>query len=547
MFRQVMWLLFALFLVLTLPLFLRMPLFVDPYFYGICAQTIRHGGVLERDLLFFYPPGMAWLRAVIDSVSRRPEFLRVVDLLIVAGVACLLARWGRDRLPPVRSGLTALVLIAFYLTTPETNHAQPDVWMLLPALGALSLRQRRTDELLADATPGARPGRAYAEGLLCGAVCLLKPHGAVPLAAVWIVAALLARRRQLLADAVLVLAGGLTVFALWMLWLQLGGGWNSFWLNLRTWGGAYQSTQPPLLLRVGNGLVQFLPLSLLHVPMAALAVLTLVRAGRPAADILRATAYLGFLFEGVFLQWAFSYQTLPALLLMGTLLLPRVWQTEGRSLWFRGIASFVCLAVLCPLLAPDKLALWSRCWTGDDLPDLRDQLTFSAPYPAHIHVVFPIERKLSPKAKPQHLFRGNWSDLAGVADFLRNEHVSDSEVSCYHATTSPLYVELGIQPCSRIIWPDAALLFYPQRAEAIRAELAGHRPRFIVSDLRRATHGDPGPSSPTADGWTLPDNFPPRWIVRYPWTEPIVFRSGCYAVHRARGPVAPLSGFEYPD
>ena len=40
------------------------------------------------------------------------------------------------------------------------------------------------------------------------------------------------------------------------------------------------------------------------------------------------------------------------------------------------------------------------------------------------------------------------------------------------------------------------------------------------------------PDNPLA----LPSSFPQQFADRYPWREPIVFRSGRYLVHRVTGP-----------
>ena len=63
---------------------------------------------------------------------------------------------------------------SFYLTTSEGVHAQPDVWMLLPALAALHLRRRQTVALArADLPPCRAAAWGALEGVCWGAGCLV--------------------------------------------------------------------------------------------------------------------------------------------------------------------------------------------------------------------------------------------------------------------------------------------------------------------------------------------------------------------------------------
>ena len=136
------WLALAAVLVLLVPLFLRMPLMVDAVFYDTCALHVLRGGALERDFLFLVPPAMVWSMATVRALlGDSSEAMRMVDLGIVAVEVGLLVLWlrimGLSRAVQIGA---AVLLAAFYLTEAEWIHVQPDLWMLLPALLALHLR-----------------------------------------------------------------------------------------------------------------------------------------------------------------------------------------------------------------------------------------------------------------------------------------------------------------------------------------------------------------------------------------------------------------------
>src|SRR5262249_34312311 len=116
-------------------------------------------------------------------------------------------------------------------STSEWCHCQRDPWMLLPALLALRLRLRQREALL-QPEPG-RLGlclRPLAEGALGGAAFWIKPHVAVPALACWLAGARgVGRWRWLLADGLLVIAGGALVGAAGIAWLVATGAWADFW------------------------------------------------------------------------------------------------------------------------------------------------------------------------------------------------------------------------------------------------------------------------------------------------------------------------------
>src|SRR5437763_722933 len=84
----------ALFLLLYLPSFLCMPIHIDISFFSVCARTVLKGGVLDRDVLWFWFPGMVWILALLQPViGWSSESLQLLDFLFFTGLVWLLVRW----------------------------------------------------------------------------------------------------------------------------------------------------------------------------------------------------------------------------------------------------------------------------------------------------------------------------------------------------------------------------------------------------------------------------------------------------------------------
>jgi hypothetical protein len=83
------------------------------------------------------------------------------------------------------------------------------------------------------------------------------------------------------------------------------------------------------------------------------------------------------------------------------------------------------------------------------------------------------------------------------------------------------------------------LIFFPERNEEIRAALEQSGHRFVVTDLassglsrqQAVEIGRDGPLAPPPAFQALPTD-------RYPWSQPVVYRSGTYLVHRIDRPIA---------
>jgi hypothetical protein len=495
----------AAFLAAALPPFVRMPLWADVTLYDVAARNLLQGGIHYRDIFDTNPPGIVWLHAGLRTLlGWRPEALRLGEIAILAGVTGLLVV-HISRPPPQAARLwTALALAAFYLSTSEGNHCQRDLWMLLPALAALYLRRRQADALArTDPQPLRLAVRALLEGFCWGLACWIKPFVLVPAAACWLTAAASSRRRLLILDGAALLGGGLVAGAAGGAWLVASGTWPYFVDVFRNWNPEYAAGGPGWRTRTVLLLSVFRPWGLVHL-LAIPAAVTALR-GRQA---LLAACYLGWLVQAAYLQKGHEYVLAPTVLLALTVIAARLAATPpGRvgRLGLLGVA--ILLAAGHPAFNPGRLVLWTRCWR-DGGPELRDRLRL---------VGDPLG--------------ADWADLARVADFLRRLDLHDGELTCYHNFTHPLLLDLGLKPSTPFLHFDTTLAAFPSRRPQVRGALASSRQRWVVSDLLAVG---------LHRGQTEAD-LPPRWTRLYPWSEPVVFRAGRYAVHRMAGPVAPLT------
>jgi hypothetical protein len=176
----------------------------------------------------------------------------------------------------------------------------------------------------------------------------------------------------------------------------------------------------------------------------------------------------------------------------------------------------VLVATRHPLVNLDRLTLWRRCWEEASSPVLRDRIKLT-------------EGEVE------------WEQLEKVAAYLRSLNLRDGELTCYNNTTHPLYLELDLEPSTRYLHFDTLLRFMPAHRETIRQALASSGQRYVVSDLRAA-----GLTPEQREEWynstdALPAGLPEGWVGRFPWSEPVVYKTTRYAVHKVTGPVKSLS------
>ncbi len=512
------WLCLLLLLALAIPLFVRMPLTNDTEVYDLQAAGYRAGGVLYRDFLEPNLPGVIWIHlAVRGMAGDAPETMRLFDLLVFAASTTLAGRLVMRAGGTLTAAIwTVLGMAAFYLTCSEWCHCQRDIWMLYPALSAVSVR------LSSLSVTGwqHRYNRSLLEGLCWGAAVWLKPHVVIPGLLVWVVSLrYLPRRGLIIPDVLGLLTGGLLMGGMGVVWMMQSGCWPAFLETLREWNPAYFRAgrahwTPPrfvaMLIRQG-------PWSLLH--LIVLFIIARLFVGRirtretSAANVaVRETVaalYLGWMTQALFLQHLFDYVHAPTILLALLLVATQTVSAIPAMTWAprAWVAFALVAAVTSPLLRAERLSLWTACWQRDISPAVRDQFAY-----------FP---------NPDR------EDLARIAAYLRAEHVTGRDVCFYNSDFVSLYRQLDLLPPVRYTYFFETIQFFPERRRAILNELQQSPHRFVVTDLvsvgmpRRDAEvvGPDGPLQPPPAYRRAPREV-------YPWSCPVVFRAGTYLVHR---------------
>jgi hypothetical protein len=506
----------------NLPLLICMPLYCDVIHYDICAQNVLRGGVHYRDVFDVNLPGMVWLHVVIRWLfGWRVEPMRVIDALCVAGIIGLLASWFRASRggkaaagkSSYRMGWTVFALAAFYLSTSEWCHCQRDVWMMLPALGAFYLRRRQLADWTRTQVPkSAVVFRGLCEGFCWGAAFWLKPLIVVPAGICWLIAAVWMARyvahpvTKIVMDLSLIILGAAFAGGLGIAWMVQSGTWPYFMDMVNNWLPYYYSAGPVYMLR------SLWPWNLIHivaVPLALVAILQgMILFAPPTSEkylpgrllqSLLAGLYLGWLIQARFLQQGWDYTFVPPILLGLTVLGGFGWPGQRYLSWalsFLVLGFAIVAAWHHPGIRPGRLALWARCIREGSAPQLRDRLSLE-----------------TDRRGPTRLNNSRWSDLMKVADFLRKQHLRDGELTCYHMSTPPLYVELGLKPSTRFDYILNDFYMFPRCRATILDTLFRSRQRLLVSDAEAMKEFSP--------------------VLAYPmYLREEIFRSGRYAVHR---------------
>jgi hypothetical protein len=537
------------------PLFLCLPLWADVTLYDLAARAILRGGVAYRDVFDTNPPGMPVAHAAVRSVvGWSSEAIRAVDLLVVAATTALLAGWLR-RAGATRPAVAWFVagVAWFYPFTTEFSHCQRDVWLFLPAVLACRWRVRQRER------PSAR--WAFAEGLVWGLAAWVKPFVLVPAAAVWLASVWGTGRRAAVRDFAALLAGGLVAGFAGVGWLVASGAWPYFWDVFANWNPEYAAgTLRGVGGRVPETIGYFPPWSLVVVVALPVAARSLVsREATPSAgaathsrDFPRQDApalgcasrltgrvlvafFLGWFAQALVLQRGFDYVHVPETVLALAVLATRGWTPAVPVLaWFALTGVLFAVVDVRPLVVgdarpyfyphpladPKVVPHWPRCFVEGSSPELRDQLA------AHAKVHCGTE----------------WVQLDNVATFLRtvDPPLRAGELTCWHDSTHPLYLMLDAEPSTRYLHFGTVFGMRTHAAE-VAAAVAASRQRYVVSDLRRVTWNEDAPTAPGEHGpHSLPAWFPASQRDRFPWNQPVVFRSGRYVVHRVAHPLGPI-------
>jgi hypothetical protein len=522
-------------LVVGIPLFVRMPLCCDVIFFDVCARDLLDGGLLYRDIAIVGPPTTCLLHGAARAiVGWSMEAIHGVDLLIVSSIVALLA----GRLLPGLSGWSrtgcvgfAAVLFLFYFSTSEWCHAQPDVWMLLPAVGALCLRCRQVDAVLSGASVRDLAKRSLFEGALWGVSFSMKPFaGLAALACLALTAAVAWRaggpaRKRLALDAGGVLLGGLVVGVALLAWLGLSGNWPYFAEAQRTAPDfqEYYARAAGWDSRVTKLFTRLWPWNLVNALALPLALVILVRVltTRPAealrrqplllAQAMLAACYLAWFTQANFVQHQFDYHLVSPILLGLTLLASQEWLFRPRFVRFAVLPGVLAwFVVVHPLSQFERLSAWPRCWKGGS-PELRERLGS-------------LEKDAG--------FLSTWTDLDRVAQFLKKSGVRDGELTCLSNSSLALYSELRLRPSNRYVMLSTWAAYLPQRYAQIQEEVRAGPQKYIVIDLEENL------SIPHAQAPRIQE-LPAAIFRSYPWNQPLLFRAGRYVVLRASHDGAP--------
>jgi len=547
-------------LIVGVPLFICMPLWVDTTYHDMSARNILQGGLHYRDIFETNLPGMVWLHALVRPiVGWSSEAIRAVDFGVLSTIVWLL--WVMlHRIGISRCGRVwfATGVMFFYLFETEFIHCQRDGWMLLPTVAAVVLRSRQM----------ARPAvtssatiywRAVLEGMLWACAVWIKPHAVVPGLFV-----LLAGSRRLagisahksLVDFGGILTGGLIVGGVGTIWLILDGTWPFLWDVLLNWNPEYYRWTPTeMQIRLSGVIMYFAPWSLCHIAALPVALWALARAriwhygetpDMPAARndrALLAALYLGWLAEASLLQKNFHYAHAPVTLLAIAVLAAQRWPVAQIVIgWclLGGLLNAPAIAKRLPFLASfeevkpytfrqvvprHKLfdqpwrKVWWQCLTQGSSPEIKDRLSFYR----QIHCA------------------PTWTELDEVKEYLKTLDLKDGELVCWDDTTHPLYLDLNIRPGIRFMHVNTSLEFRSKRPVILQElQQSGHK--YVVSDLAVVNflygHFDTDP--PEGKPLDLPVDFPCQCADVYPWNQPIIKKCGRYWVHKIVNPVGPI-------
>ncbi len=567
------WICLALLLILGLPLFVCMPLWCDVTLYDVAARNVMDGGVHYRDVFDTNMPEVVWVHVLVRSFAGwSTEAMRLFDAGVVTAIILLLC--GTLRLTGVARAERvwfAVGVVLFYLFQPEICHCQRDLWMFLPVLLALRVRCKRLDA--EGISPRRRLGLAALEGCLWGLGIWIKPHVLIPAFAVWLASAVWiggpvsspprgeggkhtesGSLKRLVVDTLGLVLGGVLVGAAGVSWMLLSGTWAPFWDVFLHWNPHYWAMlKAELPSRYLVTFFYFPPWSLLHLLALPLALANLVAARfwqyRPLDVIPRTRAilaalYLGWMAQGLYLQQPYEYIHVPETILALALVTAQGWPAGLAYLaWFAGAAA-VCglvslwppansglghlreqrpvlmdnLLPMHPLASTERLRLWPRCWREGSSPELRDRLAFKAgTHPST-----------------------SWTELAEVAEYLRGQGVADGEVVCWHDSTHPLYLMLGLKPAIRFMHVGTVLMMKEHYGDVRQDLLAARKKKFVVSDLVRVLwSAEPAAQDGPAGPLDLPPALGDRQRHVFPFDQPVVFRSskGRYLVHRIEKPI----------
>ncbi len=526
--QRIVWGIVLVLLGINVPVFLCLHLTLDTVIYDLQARCALEGGVLYQDIVEPNLPGVVWVHMFVRSIFGWSDVvLRLFDLAVVTGIIAVLSRLilRRDKsLFSRQSALLTLSVFAFYLGLLEWCHCQRDLWMLLPCLLAVQCRISRLEKREEDLSSKQVAASAFLEGVYWSIAFWIKPHIAVPALCVILMSAWLTKNRIRIAIEISgVLAGGILMGILGSLWLIQTGAWDAFWVMQLEWNPEYVSTGRSRLTAermVGLWNV-FFPWSWAHVVALIVSARTIQtniieKSQRQPRLLLLIALYIGWLVQVFVLQYPFMYVHVPALVLALAISFSVRIPSQFQSIAWKGFAVACLLVVLTsPILSPVRLSSWWDCVSSGPSMKLRKKI----------------------QVDPQP----SWEHLEPVIAYLKEQGVQDGEVTVYTNHLVQIYPELEIRPSTRYVFLDTLARLFKSRTDEISLALEQCQHRFAVSSLTDAGMTEEELQSPNNPETQLPEAFPEDGFEIFPFSQPVVFRSGPYVVHRVTQPIGKLA------
>lgn len=563
-----------LFLIIGLPLFIRMPPWCDLTLYDVAAMNLLRGGVHYRDVFDTNLPGFVWILTGIRAVCGwSVEVVRIVDLFVVFGIVLLLNQLAKKAGAESYSRAWAIAAATcFYPFTSEFIHTQRDVWMFLPALAAVVFR---SNQLSQRSNHRFRDGAI--EGALWGLAVWIKPHVVVPAGGVWLVTTYFTSstlgKKAILADGLGNFLGGLIIGAIGICYLVFSGTWPAFWEVFTFWNVGYAGQMfGELSDRYALQFHYFPPWSyalLIAMPLTCMLLFKARNGSETKSDreelndvnfafkkanevrisqISFAALFLSWMAQAFFFQKQFQYVHLPETLMMMFLFATRRWNLnfiliawvmlaglvmsifaipESERHIYMGYRQSIRVLFPHPVTQAKTYSLWRECWKFNLKPE--DD-----------------RKRKNELRRIQKFFPSNdWIELGEVEDWLKGNQIHDRELLCWHDSPHALYRNLGIRPAYRFQHIGQMMGIGPNQELRMWQELDHVQPeiKYVVSDLMRdwqldkETIGD----YRQAGSDLLPPTMPAVYRNAFPYNEPVVFRSGNgkgrYLVHTLTIPI----------
>jgi hypothetical protein len=151
-----------------------------------------------------------------------------------------------------------------------------------------------------------------------------------------------------------------------------------------------------------------------------------------------------------------------------------------------------------------RLACWPDCVQQGSTAELRDRLSL--------------------------LHRIDWQELRQVRDYLSEQQAHDGQVTCFSATTLPLYLELGIRPSTRHLLLQGTYSVFASKRGRLQQELDAGAQRYVACDLSLRNGDRHSVLAAVGDRGLKPEAAPRNFRELFPRPMTLVFRAGDYAV-----------------